>query len=338
MESYGKILIVDLAYIGDLLMSTPAIENLRRAFPEAHIDIMVAPGSFPVIEHSPHVDRVITSDVKSGGWNALREEAARISKENYDLAVSFHRGHGTLLMLRMSGVRRRIGFTHGGRGFFLTDGIPFQLYRHRAWNHLRLIEKCLGIDVDYKTPTSLTLDEEAVASIDRTLNEEAPGASLAAINPNAAWPTKRWLPERFAAVADRLASEGFLPVIVGSAKETDIAAMVKSEMKSQALDFTGRTSLHELAALLSRCDVLVTNDSGPMHIGHAVGVPTVSVFGPTDPARCGPWLGKIEPVQADLDCIRCYRKRCWHLTCMHLLDEKTIEEAALGCIRNTSIP
>jgi len=328
----AKILVVDLAFIGDILMSTPALANLRRGFPKARIEILVAPQSRPVIERNPSIDRVITSTSKEGGGAELSREAAVLAGERYDLGISFHRGHGSLMMLRKAGIPRRIGFTNGGRFVFLTGGIPFEIQRHRAWNHLRLIERCLSIDVDYNTPTHMVLDPTAVASIDERL-KQADGARLVGINPNAAWPTRRWLPEGFAYVADRLSELGRIPVLMGSPKERGVCNRVKACMKTRPLDFTGETTIDELAALLARCEVLVTNDSGPMHIAHAVGTPTLPIFGPTDPQRSGPWLGKIEPLQAGLDCVKCYRKRCWHLNCMKYLSSEEVAKATQACIR-----
>ncbi len=328
----AKILVVDLAFIGDLLMSTPALANLRRGFPKARMEILVDPQSRPVIERNPSIDRVITSTSRKGSLAKLGGEAAVLAGERYDLGISFHRGHGSLMMLRKAGIPRRIGFTNGGRFVFLTGGIPFEIQRHRAWNHLRLIERCLSIDVDYNTLTEMVLDPTAVASIDERL-KPADGARLVGINPNAAWPTRRWLPEGFAYVADRVSDFGRIPVLIGSPRERGVCNRVKARMKTRPLDFTGETTIDELAALLARCEILVTNDTGPMHIAHALGTPTLPVFGPTDPQRCRPWLGKIAPLQAELDCVKCYRKRCWHLSCMKNLGPEEVAQAALACIR-----
>ncbi len=330
----AKILVVDLAFIGDLLMSTPALACLRRAYPQARIDILVSPGSSPVIEHNPDVDNVLTTSMKKRGWKGIREEARRLSGENYHLALSLHRAHGTLIMLRQAGIPIRIGFTHGGRGFFLTGGVPFQIQRHRSWNHLRLIEKGLSIDVDYSTSTRLDLDPRAVDTLQELLDGHDLRNGLVAINPNAAWATKRWTPEGFACVADGLSEDGCAPILIGGPNEKQVAEQVKRSSKRQIIDFTGETSLQELAALLSRCRMLVTNDSGPMHMARAVNTPVLPIFGPTDPARCGPWLGEIEPLQNALDCIKCYRKTCWHMTCMRKLDGQTVLRKAQECLGN----
>jgi lipopolysaccharide heptosyltransferase II len=327
-----KILVVDLAFIGDLLMSTPALTCLRRAFPAAEIDMLVASGSRPVIERNPDINSISSSGVKRGGWGVIRDEAQRLSKERYDLAISLHRGHGTLMMLKLAGIPRRIGFTNGGRGIFLTGGIPFDLYRHRSWNALRLLEKALGIEVDYRTPTRLVLDPESVENIENLLRGLPQSAGIVAINPNAAWATKRWLPERFAQVADSLADKGLTPVLIGGSKEQHVAERVKTAVNHAPVDLTGKTTLDDLAALLARSRCLITNDSGPMHIAHAVSTPVVAIFGPTDPARCGPWLSPIEPLQASVDCAKCYRKTCWHLTCMREITAEAVLTTAQACI------
>jgi len=327
-----KILVVDLAFIGDLLMSTPAYANLRRAFPENHIDLLAAPGSRAIVESSGFFNRIFTSGIKKGGWKAIRLEAELTESERYDCVVAFHRGHGSLLMLKMAGVPFRIGFTHGGRGLLLTHGVRFDLYRHRTWNHLNLIDQCLPIEVDYSTPTYLKPSDDAVESVKGMIAEHAPGAKLAIINPNAAWPTKRWTPEGFAYVADALSEKGYLPVLVGSGREEHVCSSVAGTMKNTSWNLAGKTSLQELAALMAESEIAISNDSGPMHIAHAVGTLVVSIFGPTDPARCGPWHGEIEPIQHNLDCIKCYRKQCWHLKCMRELDRDKVLSATLKCI------
>lgn len=328
----AKLLVVDLAFIGDLIMSTPAYANLRKGFPEAQIDLLAAPGSRPVIENNGVFNRIFTTGIKTGGWKSIREESELMATECYDLVVSFHRGHGSLLMLKMAGVPHRIGFTNGGRSFFLTGGIPFQLYRHRAWNHLRLIDECLPIDVDYTIPTHIELDPDAVESIGSKLRDRVRGTPLIAINPNAAWPSKRWTVEGFAEIADKISAMGYLPVLIGSPKEKGISEGVVKHMKTVPLDLTGETSLKELAALLSMCALLITNDSGPMHMAHAVKTKVIAIFGPTDPERCGPWLGEIGPIQKELDCAKCYRKRCWHQDCMRKLDIGAVISQVEGCI------
>ena len=330
----ARILLVDLAYIGDLLMSTPAITCLRRAFPHATIDMLVAPASLPVIEHNPCLNSVRACNIKGGNQRAIREQAGLISSCGYHLAISFHRAHASLLMLRASGIPHRVGFTGDGRGLMLTRGVPFRLWEHRALNHLRLLEQGLRIEVDYVTPTLLELDPEAVAEIDRRFQAVAPGARLAAINPNASWPTKHWGADRFACVADGLADSGLVPVLIGSPKEKPVAEEVRRLMKTEPVDMTGQTTLHQLAALLARMHLIITNDSGPMHMAQALGVPVVSVFGPTDPLRCGPWGSGIPTFQADVDCIKCYRKTCWHLSCMNQIEAERVLEVARSSIRN----
>jgi len=333
----ARILIVDLAFIGDILMSTPAYKNIRSSFPDAFIDVLVAPACRPIVENINIFNRVWATGMKTGGVKSIQVEQELTRAECYDIVICFHRGHGTLIMLYMAGVPERVGFTNQGRFLFLTHGIPFRLERHRAWNHLKLLEECLPIEIDYNIPTFMNPDDESLSKIDEIIDQNARGKPLIAINPNAAWPTKRWLPEGFAKVADCIAEMGYTPVLIGSPKEKNISAQVLAGTSAEILDLTGRTSLKELAALFSRCDAAISNDSGPMHLANAVGTPVVSIFGPTDPERCGPWLGKIPPIQADNDCSKCYRKRCWHLTCMQKVTSEEVMESLGECIRINQI-
>ena len=332
IKSGARILVIDLAFIGDLIMSTPAFTNLRSEFPDATIDLLVAPASRPIIEDNSFFNEIITAQFKRSGFVKLRREASRIRERNYDTAISFHRAHGSLLMLMLAGIPKRIGFSHGGRGLFLTSGIPFQLEKHRAWNHLNLLDKCLAIDVDFKTPTSLEVSTGAVESAREKLANHHPSGPWAAINPNASWPTKKWTAEGFAAVGDFLSDHGYQIALVGGPGDKQDCGKVKSLMKSESLDLSGETTLPELAGLLSLCDLLVTNDSGPMHIGQAIGTKVISIFGPTDPERCGPWMCEIEPVQMDIDCAKCYLKRCFHQTCMNDLSKNIVINRITKCI------
>jgi len=329
----ARILIVDLAFIGDILMSTPAYVNVRRAFPDAFIDILVAPGSRPVIENSNLFNRIWTTGMKTGGWRSVRQESGLTRAECYDVAVCFHRGHGSLLMLWLAGVPERVGFTNQGRWVFLTRGIPFRLECHRTWNHLKLLEKCLPMKVDYTVPTFMNLDGESETRIDALIKVYSKGKELIAINPNAAWPTKRWTLEGFARVADGVAEMGYLPVLVGGPSEKEISGEVIRNSKAEVWDLTGETTLQDLAVLLSRSKVVVSNDSGPMHMANAVGTPVVPIFGPTDPGRCGPWLGKVEPIQAKIDCSKCYKKQCTHMTCMRKIEPSDVLDSIQACIR-----
>lgn len=328
----ARILVVDLAFIGDLLMSTPAFTNIRKGYPDAAIDLLVSPSSHPVIEHNIIFNEILTAHYKRKGWVAVKKEASRMAERGYDLAICFHRAHGSLLMLMLSGIRNRIGFTHGGRWIFTTAGVPFQISRHRAWNHLNLLDKTLPIEIDFNTPTSLELDPDAILAVEVMLENLQPRGPWAGINPNASWHTKRWTPEGYAAVGDFLADRGLTPILIGSPYEKPLCDHVASLMKSKPINLTGETTLPELAALLSKIEVLVTNDSGPMHMAQAVGTRVVSIFGPTDPLRCGPWLNTFNPVQINLDCIKCYRKSCEHLKCMCELSVEEVLETVADCI------
>lgn len=332
-QHIGKILVVDLGYLGDLLMSTPALTCLRKAYPDASIDLMVAPSSKPVIEHNPDVNRILCCNIKSGSWKATLREANKLSAENYDLAVSFHRAHRTLLMLKASKIKKRVGFTNDGRKLLLTGGIPFQIMRHRTWNHIRLIEKSLSIEVDYNTPSRLEIPQDAIDSFRTSFPAfDLRNQTIITINPNASWQTKRWLRDHFASVIDWLSENGFTPVIIGASHEKPVTDEILEKANCSPINLTGKTSLLELAILLKLSKLIITCDSGPMHMAQALGTPVIAIFGPTDPERCGPWLGKIEPVQADIECSKCYKKFCWHLSCMREIKPEVIIEKVKSCI------
>ena len=326
----AKILVIGHAYIGDLLLDTPAIHCLRKAFPSARIDLLAHQRSRAVVENNPDLSNILKMEMwaQSQTWkrnlSVMREAAKRIAEEKYDLAILFHRSEVPMITLKMAGIPNRIGFINGSRRFLLTAGTKYNLYKHISCNMLKLLKYGLGIKVDYSTPLQLRPDPTVVEAMEARLNKIAPNGIFVGVNPNSNGLLKNWPEENFAFTADGLAELGYIPILIGGPNEKMITEKVRKAMKSEAVDFCGSTSIAELIALISKCKFLVTNDSGPMHIGYALKIPTYAIFGPTDPARCGPWAIESKVFQAKIDCIKCYRKYCWHMTCMREIRPKTV--------------
>jgi len=213
-------------------------------------------------------------------------------------------------------IPERAGYPTDGRRILLTLPIPLPpgiLERHEVEYYLCLLD---GMGIPRPVPAALKLavteeEREAMATRLAFLGIER-GASIVTINPGATYGSaKRWYPDRFAAVADTLSGEwGAGVVVVGSTAEAPLAGEIETAMRNPPVNLAGKTTVRELMALLSLSSFLITNDSGPMHIGAALDVPLVAIFGPTDWRRTSPWSGRAKVVRVEIDCSPCRLRVC----------------------------
>ncbi len=285
-------------FLGDLLMTVPAFRALRRRFPGAEISLIGLPWASEFVRHVPNLlDRFL----EFPGWRGIpevtyvRARTERFLEEQraygYDLAVQMH-GNGSYIngFIARLGARVTLGFALRGDGR-LTISAP-QVLRGRELNEVHNWLRLVGMIGARTEDTSLefhTLAEDERAA-DGLLAEVPEGRGpLVGIHPGAKEEIRRWPPERFARLADRLASElGARVVLTGSEEERDITEGVAGSARAPVTDLTGRTDLGTLAAMISRLDLLVTNDSGPSHLAAATRTPSVVLFGPTRPWQFAP--------------------------------------------------
>jgi len=306
-----KILVRSTNWIGDAVMTTPALGTLRAAFPNAEIVLVANPVVSELLSPHPSLDRVVVYDKKGPhrGVRGLIGFSRSLAQERFDLAILLQHAIEAAIMAVLAGIGRRAGFGTDGRRLLLTHCVPMNCAIreiHHARRDLYLLEK-LGIPTSDAGLSLFCTDREKDWAR-RVLG----GAGWVAINPGAAFGSaKRWYPERFAAVAEALASKyGFRVLLVGGAGETQIGAQIKDTMRSSPLDLTGKTSVRQLMALLSEMDLVVTNDSGPMHIAAAFERPTVALFGPTDHHTTSPACSRYAIVRKETDCAPCLKRVC----------------------------
>lgn len=279
-----RILLIQTAFLGDAVLTTPLLDPLRERYPEARVDVLVTPETADIFRAHPAVTDVIVWDKRGQGrtWSARRRLVGRLREGAYDVALLPHRSLTSALFAWLSGIPRRIGFDRGPGRWLLTETVPFRWGTHDVDRNVGLLAPLAAVP---SRPTlALQPAKEALSRMDERLRAAGwnPARPLIGINAGSVWATKRWLPERFGAVADRLMEEdGCQVLLIGSAKDAPVVEQVRRAMKRSPIDMTGQTRLAELIALISRCAVFLTNDSGPMHIAVACGVPTVALFGPT---------------------------------------------------------
>jgi len=337
-----SILLVKLSAIGDVVHTLPLLEVLRENFPQAKIDWLVEEEASPIIRGHKGIDRVIVSLRKSWqkrllspkGRFSLVSEVRRFVRElrthEYDLVIDLQGLFKSGLLTGLARGRRKIGFTGSREGsiLFLTDRpYPFDYNRHALDRYL-LAAEYLGCSVN-SWSGKIPLRSEDKERIDHLLARcFSPGDVLIAVNPMARWVTKLWSEKQFSRLAERLREELSLRVIfTGSPSDRPVIERIIADLNPQPLNLAGRTTLRELAFLYTRCGLVVTTDTGPMHIAAAMGVPVVALFGPTAPWRTGPHGKGHSVIRKDLACSPCFRKKCSHMTCMESITVEDVFDA-----------
>ncbi|MBI5056113.1 MAG: lipopolysaccharide heptosyltransferase II [Nitrospirae bacterium] len=324
-----KILIRGVNWIGDAVLTTPSIRAIRRAYPDARISLLVKPWVSEIYKENPDINEVILYDEGYKGIAGKLKLAKRLRQERFDIAILFQNAFDAALITWLAGIPKRIGYKRDGRGFLLTKAIPVTidiLSQHQVYYYLNIL-KAIGIETKETHPYIYLSDEERQWARDVFFNPQSPTPNprlLIGINPGATYGSaKRWMPERFAEVIRRTIDEVNGRVIIfGSKSEVEIADEIVSSVgairKSSLLNMAGKTTLRQLASLISECDAFITNDSGPMHMAAALFVPVVAIFGSTNKMTTGPFGEGHRIIVKDLSCSPCMERECpeGHLKCM----------------------
>lgn len=316
---YKRILIVRADRIGDVVLSTPVIKALREKYPFAYIAMMVSPYTEDIVSGNPDLDEVIILDKDGshknlkGAWELLRD----LKNKKFDLAIALHPTSRVHLVIFLAGIPRRIGYDRK-MGFLLTDKIKHlkQLGEKYELEYNFDLLKPLGIELkDKDLFVPLSKESEDWVKELFVLKSIKQEDNLLAINPGASCRSKIWPAERFAKTVDELVEKyGFKVFILAGPKDVNIADRVISQMKHEAINLAGKTSVSQLASLLKRCELFISNDSGPVHIASALGTPVVSIFGRSQkglsPKRWGP-VGKRDVfLHKDVGCVECLAHNC----------------------------
>ena len=332
-----RVLVRAVNWVGDAVMTTPAITAVRESFPQAEITLLANPLVSQLFSPHQSVDRVITFDrsgVHKGILGRLRL-AAQLRKQDFDAAIILPNSFESALIPFLAGIPVRLGKSSDGRGFMLTDSYcpdPRQVVDHEVGYYLDLVRH-FGVTSQAREPHLVISDaEEQGAAVCLAEQGIAADDFVIGINPGAAFGSaKRWYPERFAEVAERLAAAWNAKIVIfGGPGETDIAAGIEQLLAGQCCNYAGKTNLRELMALIRRCNFCISNDSGPMHIAAALGVPLVAIFGSTDHATTSPYTDKAVIVRKEVECAPCKLRECpTDHRCMTAVSANDVVQAAL---------
>jgi lipopolysaccharide heptosyltransferase I len=352
-----RILIVKPSSFGDIIHTLPALDAIHRSWPQAAVDWIVKPEWMPLLHGHPMLREALPFPMD---WRAWRRMIPLVRARRYDMVLDFQGLLRSGLLSLCTGAPVRIGFANGregspwcytrrvelpagsasGRPTPEASQAPMHAPIHAIDRYLHLVREAGAAG-----PTSVRFPLPAWPEAERWADrwwEEAgirSNDTVCVVHPAARWETKRWPAERFALLADRLVKEqGWRVILAAGPAERTQAEAVGRLMQQPHSDLSGRTTLPQLAALLRRAALLVTNDSGPMHLAAAVGTPVVAVFGPTDPRKIGPYGRGHQALRADVDCSPCGRQRCAQgLACLNAIGVDDAYAAALRGRRNERI-
>jgi heptosyltransferase-2 len=279
-----KILIVQTAFIGDVILATSLAEAAHRTFPGSRIDFMVIPAAANVLEKNPFINRIVIFDKRGNqrGLMALWEMAARLKNERYDLALVPHRSLRSALLVWLARIPQRIGFDRSAGAWLFTQSAPYR-QKHEVERNWDLLH---GLDnkVDAPSP-KIFWDEADEQIVDGFWNRNPNGRWIGAVAPGSVWATKRWPEARFVELARRLIAEtGAGIYLIGGESDAALCARIAGEIGKDGVNTAGKLTLRQSAALLDRCQILVSNDSAPTHLGVATRCKVITIFGPTVPA------------------------------------------------------
>ncbi|MBT3312764.1 MAG: lipopolysaccharide heptosyltransferase I [Desulfobacterales bacterium] len=346
-----NILIVKLSAIGDVIHTLPALTALRKKYPEARITWLVEETASSMIEGHNSLDRVLVSkrkrwlrNLKSPSWRKSFSEAYNFFKElrdtRYDLILDFQALLKSGVLIAIAKGNRKIGFDKGMEHMehsylFLNERIaPVDMEIHALKRGLMLLDS-IGIYTD-EIEYNISVAEHELLEIDNLLKQYGikQKGLLVAINPVAKWDTKLWSKEKFAQLADRLVEQYEAEIVfTGGPEDFDIVQEIISCMKCDAVNLAGKTTLKTLAALYKKADLLISTDTGPMHLGAAVGAPVVAIFGPTAPWRTGPYGKGHKVIRTELECSPCFKRKCETNECMEMISVQDVFEG----IKNTGL-
>ncbi|MBN1515583.1 lipopolysaccharide heptosyltransferase II [Candidatus Sumerlaeota bacterium] len=313
----SSIFIKSVNWIGDAIMTTPAIRRLRREYPAARIVVAARPWVAPVLDDNPDINEVWIEQPENGR-GARKTLLSRLREEPFELGIAFPNSFGSAWLLKQGGVRQRIGYARDLRAWLLTDAVKCTkaIRRvHEVHYYRNLLRVLMEIDDEGDKPQLvLPVNLDAARKVDQALRDEGMEGDepLIGVNPGAFFGSaKRWLPERFAAAADALAGrlDGRI-VITGAPNERETGEAIRALCTRPAINLAGRLNLKGAVALIGRLRVMLTNDSGAMHIGAALGVPMVAIFGSTDWRTTYPYSDAARIVRRDTPCAPCMLREC----------------------------
>ena len=317
-----KVLVTNLMHIGDIVFMTPFLHVLRKHALQAEISLLVDQKTADVVRYNPNIDQLLTID-KKGADNsviALWRYSKHLRSYQFDVVINLHPNERCSFLAAFSGAKYKVGGSAKIFGWLFDQVLKF-----KQQPEIQIVDMYLDIlnQLGISELSHLGVEMEGVEKEQRFAdafyhqNSVGPGDTLIGINIGGSWPTKRWHPEGFASVADHYIKHGQKVVLFGGAMDIPLEAEILKRMLGTPILATGKTTLLQLAALIKRCAVFVSGDSGPIHIAATQKVPLVAIFGPSDRRRFPPYAENKTIITTELECQPCGKQQCEYHSCMH---------------------
>lgn len=330
-----NILIVKLSAIGDVIHTMPSLTALRQLYPDAHITWVVEEAAADLVKNHPYLDAVLISrrkkwskDFRNGQVRLPVEEIRSFMKtlrqRRYDLVIDFHGLFKSSIIVFLSRGKRKLGYNSLQElsGLFLNEKITEDLNKHAVERYLDF-PRYLGAKINsarFILPLNKKAETRSQILLDKYNLEDK---KFIAINPVAYWETKLWSNEKFAHLAD-LINDKLQMKVVFTGSEKEPIEKITSLMTTESINLGGATTLLDLAYLYKKAQIVITTDSGPMHLAAAVETPVIALFGPTDPARTGPYGAGHTIIRTELSCSPCFLKKCSTKKCMENISPQQV--------------
>jgi lipopolysaccharide heptosyltransferase II len=330
-----RILVVNVNWLGDAIMTTPVFKALKERFPGAYVAVMVVERVREVFENNPYIDEIIIFDEKKArrGFFKKIQFIKTLRAKHFDTVFLIHRSFTRALICYFAGIKERIGYRRFKNILLLNKPINAPPpHTHRQDRYLYLLEAC-GIPIDRSAKVYINKAEKEKFSqfINETRKENK---YIVGINPSANWRLKRWPLENFANLGDRLSEELNCAIfLIGAKPDTDAVKVVSEGMKHKPYDFSAKTNIKELAALMENMDLFISADSGPAHLAVAIGIKTIVLFGPTSQHITAPRGKSVKILRKPLECdIPCYKLNCPDNFCMKNISVNDVFLQAKLCL------
>lgn len=323
-------------WLGDLVMATPVLKDLRDKFPEAKITAMCQSKIAPLLKDDPNIDELYSFNRPSGWIRGAHESADLISTiqhGNYDLGILLTNSFSSAWWFWRGNVTNRLGYADHFRSWLLSEAVSFPVNlkkQHLVITYKMLLEG-LGVPVSQTSP-QLFISKAEITEAKEMLIRDGINPSehtIIGINPGAAYGSaKCWLPERFVEVSKILLQDPKVRILYfGDFAGAPLVRSICDQLPGGVINFAGKTSLRELAALMLQCNAFLTNDSGPMHVASALGIPLVALFGSTSDVRTGPYKNGLV-IHKHVECSPCYQRECpIDFRCMTRIDTNEVVAA-----------
>ncbi len=335
-----RILVVQTAYLGDIILTTPLISALKQIFPFSHLAFLTTPIGKEALQGLEEIDEIMLYDKrgKEKGFKNLRKKIREIKEKNFNLAISPHRSFRTSFLLALSKIPVLVGFEEASLSFVYHFRLPRKKELHEVERNLELIKPIGELPEDFQPRIKLpglrdfSLDKFGIKK----------DSLLVGIAPGSAWAGKRWLSEYYAQLSDLLSRElGAKVVLIGNDSDQKLGEEIESLAQNSLINLAGKTSIKELFGIISQLDLLVSNDSAPVHIASGYSVPVVVIYGPTVPAfGFTPYQTPHKIIEKALECRPCHHhgpRACpeGHFRCMKEISPQEVFEAVVGLLKET---